>query len=157
MAVHRSGRRTFRAALALGLSTVMLLGVAPARVDAAERVGPRLRFVELTNRDRREHERRALRFERRVSRYAREHSLAMAEKGYLFHSTEEQLRKALGDVRWSIGGENVGVGSSLESLQRAFMSSKLHRQNVLRRAFDHMAVGIAREGGVIWITVIFYG
>jgi uncharacterized protein YkwD len=37
------------------------------------------------------------------------------------------------------------------------MSSKLHRQNVLRRAFDHMAVGIAREDGAIWITVIFYG
>jgi uncharacterized protein YkwD len=135
----------------------MLLGAAPARADAAERVGPRLRFVELTNRDRREHERPALQFERRVSRYARAHTLAMAEKGYLFHSTEEQLRKALGDVRWSIGGENVGVGSSLESLQRAFMSSKLHRQNVLRRAFDHMAVGIVREDGAVWITVIFYG
>ncbi len=157
MAVHRSGRRTLRAALALGLATALALGAAPARADAAERVGPRLGFVELTNQDRREHERRALRFERRISRYAREHSLAMARKGYLFHSTEEQLREALDGVRWSIGGENVGVGTSLESLQRAFMASKLHRQNVLRRAFDHMAVGIAREDGAIWITVIFYG
>jgi uncharacterized protein YkwD len=157
MAVHRSGRRTFRAALALGLATVLLLGATPTGADAAERVGRRLRFVELTNEDRREHGRPALSFQRRVSRYARAHSLAMAEKGYLFHSTEEQLRRALGDVRWSIGGENVGVGSSLESLQRAFMASKLHRQNVLRRAFDHMAVGIVRQDDVIWITVIFYG
>lgn len=157
MAVYRSGRRAPRAALALGLATVLLLGAAPARVDAQERVGRRVRFVELTNQDRRERERPALRFDRRVSRYAREHSLAMAEKGYLFHSTEEQLRKALDDERWSIGGENVGVGTSLESLQRAFMSSKLHRQNVLRRAFDHMAVGIVRQDDVLWITVIFYG
>lgn len=157
MAPHRCGRRPLRAALALGLVTAMALAAAPARVDAADRVGPRLRFVELTNQDRREHDRRALRFQRRISRYARAHSLAMAEKGYLFHSTEEQLVRALDGVHWSIGGENVGVGSSLESLQRAFMASELHRQNVLRRAFDHVAVGIVRRDGVLWITVIFYG
>jgi uncharacterized protein YkwD len=81
----------------------------------------------------------------------------MARRGYLFHSTTEQLRGALGSVRWSIGGENVGVGSSLESLQRAFMASRLHRENVLRPSFDHMAVGIARRDGALWVTVIFYG
>ena len=60
-------------------------------------------------------------------------------------------------MRWSIGGENVGVGGSLESLQRAFMASKLHRQNILRKTFDHVAVGIVRQDDALWITVIFYG
>ena len=81
----------------------------------------------------------------------------MARKGYIFHSTEAELRRALGDGNWSIGGENVGVGGSLESLEDAFMASKLHRENILRKSFDHMAVGIVRDDGAIWITVIFYG
>lgn len=156
MAVHRSGRRVLRGVLALGLGAILVLGTVPA-ASAGERVGRRLQFVQLTNQDRREHHRAALGFQRRVSRYARQHSLAMAKKGYLFHSTEEQLRRALDDVRWSIGGENVGVGGSLESLQRAFMASKLHRENVLRREFRRMAVGIVRQDDVLWVTVIFYG
>ena len=114
-------------------------------------------MVNLTNDDRREHDRRALRFQTRVSRYAKAHSQAMAREGYIFHSTQAQLQKALGNVNWSIGGENVGVGGSLESLEDAFMASKLHRQNILRRSFDHMAVGIVRGDGALWITVIFYG
>ncbi len=158
MAPTRSGRRALRTALGLGLTAALLFGSLPAGgAGAAERVGPRLRFVELTNQDRREHDRRALGFERRISRYARRHSLAMARRGYLFHSSTDRLRTVLSDVRWSIGGENVGVGSSLESLQRAFMASRTHRENVLRPEFRRMAVGIVRDDGRIWITVIFYG
>lgn len=154
---HRSGRGTLVAAIALLMAGLLVVGTAPERADARERTGRRVRMVNLTNDDRREHDRRALGFETRVSRYAKGHSQAMARKGYIFHSTEAQLRRALGDVDWSIGGENVGVGGSLESLEEAFMASKLHRQNILRKSFDHMAVGIVREDGALWITVIFYG
>ncbi len=58
---------------------------------------------------------------------------------------------------WSLGGENVGVGGSLDGLQRAFMASKLHRQNILNETYDHMAVGIVKADESLWITVIFYG
>jgi uncharacterized protein YkwD len=51
----------------------------------------------------------------------------------------------------------VGVGSTLESLEDAFMDSKKHRQNILRREFLHAAVGVVREDGRLWVTVIFYG
>jgi uncharacterized protein YkwD len=81
----------------------------------------------------------------------------MARSGYIFHSTEGQLRRALGGYDWSFGGENVGVGGSLESLQDAFMASRPHRQNILRRAYERIAVGIVRADGRIWVTVIFYG
>lgn len=157
MGVHRNGRRILSSALALGLGATLVLGTVPTATNADERVGPRLRFVQLTNEDRREHDRPALRFQRRISRYAKEHSLAMARRGYLFHSTDEQLRRVLGDVRWSIGGENVGVGGSLEGLERAFMASAPHRQNILRREFRRMAVGIVRRDDRLWVTVIFYG
>jgi uncharacterized protein YkwD len=139
------------------MAVLLALGTVPERADAGERTGRRIRMVNLTNDDRREHDRRALEFQSRVSAYAKDHSLAMARKGYIFHSTEAELRRALGDVNWSIGGENVGVGGSLESLEDAFMASKLHRENILRKSFDHMAVGIVREDDGLWITVIFYG
>lgn len=156
MAIDRS-RRALRTVLAFAIGVTLAVGAVPAGAEVQERVGRRLQLVQLTNQDRREHQRAAVRFERRISRYARQHSLAMARKGYLFHSTAAQLRGALDGVRWSIGGENVGVGSSLEGLQRAFMASKLHRRNVLRPEFRHMAVGIVRQDDRLWVTVIFYG
>lgn len=157
MALQRSGRGALAAAIALLLAGLLVVGTVPGGADAAERSGRRVYMVSLTNEDRAEHDRRALRFQAQVSRYAKHHSRVMARRGYIFHSTEEQLRNALGNVDWSIGGENVGVGGTLESLQRAFMASRLHRQNILRKTYNHMAVGIVNADDSIWITVIFYG
>ena len=56
-----------------------------------------------------------------------------------------------------MGGENVGVGSSLTDLQAAFMASKVHRQNILQEGYDHAAVGVYESDGAFWVTVIFYG
>ena len=70
---------------------------------------------------------------------------------------EAQLRAALAGYRWQLGGENVGVGGSLESLEDAFMASPDHRKNILRKIYGHAAVGIVRQDDRIWITVIFYG
>ena len=81
----------------------------------------------------------------------------MADHGYIYHSTGDQLRAQLDGYQWQLGGENVGVGGSLESLEDAFMASTEHRKNILRRVYDHAAVGIVRADDRIWITVIFYG
>ncbi len=82
----------------------------------------------------------------------------MAEAGRLFHSTADELRGALEGREWSLGGENIGVGGSLEVLEEAFMSSVPHRENILRRIYDHAAVGVVRDDDDrLWVTVIFYG
>lgn len=151
------GRRRLVAVLAMLLSALLLVGLAP-RADATEdRFGRRRQMLALTNQDRDERDRRELAFAAKLSRYAKHHSEAMAHKGYLFHSTEDQLRDALDGYNWTIGGENVGVGGSLETLEDAFMASKLHRQNILRPAFQRAAVGVIRDGDRFWVTVIFYG
>jgi uncharacterized protein YkwD len=111
----------------------------------------------LTNEDRAHHDRQALDFASKISQYAKQHSQEMARKGYLFHSSEDDLRRALEGSSWSLAGENVGVGSTLESLEDAFMASKLHRQNILRPTYQHAAVGITRADDRLWVTVIFYG
>jgi uncharacterized protein YkwD len=150
-------RRRWSAAIALLVAGLLLIGLAPARSEAAARTGRRMHLVGLTNEDREARHRHDLGFAAVLSHYAKHHSRAMARRGYIFHSTQEQLLHALDGYDWSIGGENVGVGGSLESLEDAFMASKPHRENILRKAFDHVAVGIVRRNDALWVTVIFYG
>ncbi len=159
MYARLEGRKWGGTALAMLLSGLLAFGLVPYRgADAAlRRDGRRAEMLALTNQDRQQRDREELGFAAKLARYAKQHSEAMANKGYIYHSTEAQLRDALGNYRWTIGGENVGVGSSLESLEDAFMASKPHRENILRRSFDHMAVGIVRAHDKTWITVVFFG
>jgi uncharacterized protein YkwD len=151
-----SGRKPLRV-VAFVLAALLVVSVVQSETNAEERHGRRRQMLSLTNDDRRRHERKALDFATAISDYAKAHSRAMAREGFLFHSTEERLRNLLAGRNWSIAGENVGVGSTLESLEDAFMDSKKHRENILRREFLHAAVGVVRDGGRLWVTVIFFG
>ena len=124
-----------------------------SRADAAPRW--RAEMLQLTNEDRADKNRDALELDQQLSRYARRHSRDMAEDGELTHS--ENLAAKLKGVEWTMGGENIGVGSSLSDLEAAFMASKPHRRNILQREFDHMAIGVVKAGGNLWVTVIFSG
>jgi uncharacterized protein YkwD len=139
------------------LMSGLLIGAASGSAVGDEKFGPRRHMLALTNSDRTYHDRSALSFAERLAAYAKSHSEEMAAKGYIYHSTGDQLREALEGYKWKLGGENVGVGGSLESLEDAFMASEPHRKNILRRLYEHAAVGIARADDRIWVTVIFYG
>jgi uncharacterized protein YkwD len=148
--------RPANAAAGLVLVIVLLVsGIATDHARAAT-VSRRVeQMLTITNEDRARHDRRALDLNARLSRYAERHSRAMADAGYLFHTPD--LADKLRGLDWSLGGENVGVGSSLADLERAFMASRPHRQNILQRRFDHAAIGIVMSDGNLWVTVIFYG
>jgi len=130
-------------------------GIATDHARAAASSDRREQMLSLTNEDRAEHGKKVLALNAKLSRYATKHSRAMAAAGYLFHS--EDLADELDGLDWSMGGENVGVGSSLTDLQDAFMASKPHRHNILRKRYDHAAIGIVKSDGTFWVTVIFYG
>jgi uncharacterized protein YkwD len=115
----------------------------------------RERMLQLVNDVRDRNDRRLLRVDRRLARYATRHSEQMSEAGYLFHTPD--LARRLDGRNWSIGGENVGFASSLPAVMGGFMDSPPHRRNVLRRGFDHAAVGVVKSGGSFWVTTIFYG
>lgn len=153
---HHRGLRGLVAVFLSGLLVFALAGIRDG-ASAGERFGRRRHMLALTNEDREQRARAELGFAARLSRYARQHSEAMARKGFIFHSSEDEVRTALDGYGWSLAGENVGVGGSLEGLEDAFMGSRLHRQNILRTTFEHAAVGIVRDDGHYWVTVIFYG
>ena len=147
------GRRAL-VVLSVVLLGFLVQGLAPTGANAAG-VRPRNQMFALTNGDRAAHDKAALGLDAKLSRYAKQHSREMASKGYLFHTAD--LAAVLKGRDWTIGGENVGVGSALTDLEDAFMASKLHRQNILRTTFDDAAVGVFKSDGEFWVTVIFYG
>jgi uncharacterized protein YkwD len=151
----RAGDRSL-AGVALALLIVLLAqSVSADRASASADHRRRAYMLSLTNDDRAQHDRAALRLNVVLSRYASHHSRQMATKGFLFHTAD--LNSKLKGLDWSIGGENVGVGSTLDGLEGAFMRSTPHRRNILRTGFDHAAVGVIRSNGSFWVTVIFYG
>lgn len=150
--MRRTGAAAVVVLLVVGLS-VSSFGTAAS----AGQITRRERMLRLTNEARVDHDRRRVALVDRLSLYAKRHSEAMAETGHLYHSDSSVLQKVLDPYDWSIGGENVGVGGSVDSLQDAFMASKIHRENILRSEFDHTAIGMVRRDGSLWVTVIFYG
>ena len=113
-------------------------------------------MLTLTNESRARHDRAALKFDRQLSSYAQRHSRQMARRGKLVHTRD--MADKLKGIRWHTWGENIGESpTTLEELQQAFMDSKLHRKNILNRAFHHVAIGVVQVKGTYWVTVIFYG
>ena len=94
-----------------------------------------------------------LRLDPELSKVARKHTSEMIRKNLLYHTTPNQLRHRV--VRWSLLGENVGVGNTVRSLHKAFMHSPGHRANILRPSFNHSGVGVRNARGRMWVTVIF--
>jgi uncharacterized protein YkwD len=147
-------RRQIAAALLLCLS-LLLSGMATDHARAGDSASRRAELLQLTNESRDHKDRGALKLDAKLSHYAVEHSRDMANAGQLFHT--EDLAAELGQRDWSIGGENVGLASTLTDVHAAFMGSKPHRRNILRKGYDHTAIGIVKSDGNLWVTVIFYG
>jgi uncharacterized protein YkwD len=94
-----------------------------------------------------------LRLDPELSKVAKVHTRAMVKENSLFHTPSDTLRRRV--TNWTTLGENVGVGSTVESLHEAFMNSPAHRDNILYGSFRHVGVGVMREDGRMWVTVIF--
>lgn len=146
--------RTRIAAVLLLCVSALLFGFATDHARAGER-HDRRQMLQLTNEARDHKDRVTLKLDRQLSKYAVKHSRDMANDGTLFHT--EDLAGLLQGRDWSMGGENVGVASSLSDIQAAFMASKIHRSNILQAGYDHAAIGVVESDGSFWVTVIFYG
>ena len=147
-------RRVGTGALLVVLLTGILLAGTTA-VEAQDKATRREQMLELINRARAARDLPRLSLSPSLSKTAKRHSAEMAARGSIFHSRD--LRAILAPYDWSVGGENVGAGFSVEGLHEAFMDSAPHRENVLRASFRHVGIGFVRADGALWVTLIFYG
>lgn len=148
----RRGRATSRVSFAVVLLvTVLALGTTTAFA------GLRGQMLALTNQSRRAHGTQAVRMDHRVSHKVKQHSRKMARSEALFHTAN--VPRYLQGRNYNWWGENVGYSyqSDLGSLQRAFMNSPSHRQNVLNGAYDRVGIGVERHDDRVWVTLVFYG
>lgn len=83
---------------------------------------------------------------------ARRHSARMASEQRLYHNPA--LSSEVQD--WQAVGENVGVGSSVDSIHQAFMASQTHREVILSSTFTQVGMGVyVDDDGGIWVTQVF--
>jgi uncharacterized protein YkwD len=131
--------------------------LAPSMAQAAT-LTPRARMYQATNTSRLNNGVHKAYIHYTMSKLARQHSIAMANKGYIFHTSNPGSFYLKG-VRWSTWGENVGVtGGTIGGIEDAFMKSPDHRANILNRSFQRVALGTYRDAnGYLWVTVFFYG
>lgn len=89
------------------------------------------------------------------------HAAGMARVERLAHDTGDgdpldRLRAAGIDAHYA--GENVAHGVTLALAHRALWASPSHRANLLRRQFERVGVGVARDArGEVWAVEAFAG
>jgi uncharacterized protein YkwD len=137
----------------LTLAISVLLGaVAPS---ARATWTPRLDMLGWMNTARSDHGAVVLDRGWRLRQLADDHSRQMADAGQIFHTAS--LGSKLTFVSWSVAGENVGAGGTMRALFDAFMKSDAHRDNILRRGYRRVGIGVYAHDGFLWVTLIFVG
>ncbi|MEM8961994.1 MAG: CAP domain-containing protein [Acidobacteriota bacterium] len=168
---------------ALLLALVLWLRPIVGRIDNSVEATPRVAstgsvepldavavaIFEETNAQRRRAGLPVLMVESRLAEIATAHSGDMLARGFFDHVSPDGVapadRVATGH-RTMVGtsGENLWTGSGLfvddaEALARlivdSWMGSQGHRENILRREFSHLGVGVAKAGDEIRATQVF--
>lgn len=103
------------------------------------------------NADRRAHGRSALRTHATLNQKAQAWAERLARENRLYHSNLASGAPSC----WRALGENVGYGSSVASVQDAYMASSGHRANVLKTTWNWVGVGMARNGNRVFTVQVF--
>ena len=75
----------------------------------------------------------------------------LARDGKLSHSN---LPSGI-SVRWCSLGENVGMGNSVASIEKAYMNSPGHRANIVSTTWNGVGTGHATKNGVTYTVQVF--
>lgn len=101
-----------------------------------------------------------LEWDERLARAAREHTKRMIEANKLGHVVDGEApvpeRLAATGIRFNRSGENVGYNTDFDDLQRAWMDSPGHRENILSPNYNVVGIGVAQgEDGLFYATQDF--
>jgi len=87
---------------------------------------------------------------------ALDHSADMAEAGRIFHNAQLGPDADARGVVWTMLGENVGSGATVEQVEGALVASPHHYANLVDRRFTRIgAAVIAGPDGRVYITQVF--
>lgn len=112
------------------------------------REGFEYQMYDLVNAARRKHRLPVLSWDEHVRKTARDHSVDMAEQNYFSHTNLEGQspfdRMAEDNLSFTYAGENLAYGQfSSIFAHEGLMNSKGHRDNILKREFKYLGVGVA--------------
>ncbi|MEA2434430.1 MAG: hypothetical protein QOG54_1887 [Actinomycetota bacterium] len=110
-------------------------------------------FASLMNGERSKRSKGTMKLDPELSKAAIVHTNEMVKSNTLVHTTSTSLKRRV--TNWRTVGENVGVGSTVDSLHTAFMNSPAHKENILFSSFNNVGVGVIQKDDRMWVTVIF--
>jgi uncharacterized protein YkwD len=117
-------------------------------------------ILDLTNRERKNKDLPPLRVNSVLVKVARGHSQNMAKQEKMDHVLDgknpyERIKSA--GYRYYHAGENVASGNvSAKDIMEAWMKSKIHRDNILRKEYTEIGIGIVKdEKGMSYYTQVF--
>ena len=149
------GRRLLAKWLGLLLGMALLapaLSTALAGPAYADPGSEEARFVALTNQLRANHGLQPLASSGTLVSVARRWSSNMAAAGAISHNMNLPNEVSLA---WEKLGENVGTGSTVDSIQNAFINSPHHYENLVDPVYNYVGIGVVDSGGRIYVTVDF--
>jgi len=146
-AASAAPKRSRKLAVRLGL---VLAAGAVVLASAACNVDEHL-VMDKTNQTRAENGRGALQMNVALWMKAGGWSIKMANDGRLSHSTLADGNP----YKWSMLGENVGTGGSIDAIYGALVRSPGHFSNIVNSNFTHTGVGIYFDGRNYWVTQEF--
>jgi uncharacterized protein YkwD len=153
------------AAMPLLLAT--LFAVTAVRTTAQEKKEPpqptadEKALLELTNKERAKKDLPPLTYNARLREAAVAHSVNMAKQGKLEHELDGKTpgnRADAAGYNFRFIGENIALAENgtNEEIMQGWMESKLHRDNILKKDFKDVGIGVTTDGkGVKYITQLF--
>ncbi|HYZ93216.1 MAG TPA: CAP domain-containing protein [Actinomycetota bacterium] len=144
-----------RKQVAVTLGIAALLTPAPAWAQTFL-PGDEARVIAMVNQTRAGRDLPPLRRVEGLVEVARAQSARMVDEQRLYHNPRlgEDLTGVGLDWHWS--GENVGVGPNVQDIERAFLGSSHHLENIVRVNYDSIGVGVAADpDGYVYVTQVF--
>ena len=136
--------------LTLSILFALLTLLLPTPATAGAAVSER--FVVDTNRARINNDRSPYRVRDHLAKVAQDWAGWMARHREVRHNPN--LESQVGN--WCALGENVGRGSTENGIQRAFMNSYYHRENILSPSFRQVGIGTRRgSDGQLYVVEVF--
>ena len=140
------------------LQPLLLLG--GEAVAAVDTTAEEARMLQLVNQARNNSGLPSLYAEQRLTDFARSYSSEMVQYGFFGHVSPvsgnlQQRIAAQGITGWTLAGENVAKAPSVDVAFEALMNSPTHRENILRREFNCVGIGVVQASGCRYISQEF--